>query len=66
MKELKVLKERLGLSILLLAHTPKRLRHKPFGKGDLAGSSGLSRFADALFALGASTDQRIFLGSELN
>jgi RHS repeat-associated protein len=50
MKDLKVLKERLGLSILLLAHTPKRLRHKPLGKGDLAGSSGLSRFADALFA----------------
>jgi len=58
MKELKVLKERLGLSILLLAHTPKRLRHKPLGKGDLAGSSGLSRFADALFALGASTTEK--------
>lgn len=58
MKELKVLKERLGLSILLLAHTPKRLRHKPLTKGDLAGSSGLSRFADALFALGASTTEK--------
>jgi hypothetical protein len=28
------------------------------GKGDLAGSSGLSRFADALFALGASTTEK--------
>lgn len=59
MKELKRLKNQYDLSILVLAHTPKRDPSKPLGKNDLAGSKMLINFCDSCFAVGESQ-----LGSE--
>ncbi|MGJ8666718.1 MAG: AAA family ATPase [Patiriisocius sp.] len=52
MKYLKALKSRYNLSILALAHTPKRDLSKPITKNDLAGSKMLINFADSCFAIG--------------
>jgi AAA domain len=54
MKALKYLKECYGLSILVLAHTPKLPFTSPLSLNDLQGSKMLSNFADNIFALGAS------------
>jgi len=54
MKELKRLKSQYGLSILALAHTPKRDLTRPIIINDLAGSKMLSNFADSVFAVGES------------
>ncbi len=54
MKKLKVLKNKYHLSILVLAHTPKRDLSKPISKNDLAGSKMLINFCDSAFALGES------------
>ncbi len=54
MKALKHLKEYYGLSILVLAHTPKLPFTSPLSLSDLQGSKMLSNFADNVFALGAS------------
>jgi RecA-family ATPase len=54
MKRLKELKIKHGLSILALAHTPKRNLIFPITKNDLAGSKHLSNFADSIFAIGES------------
>ncbi len=54
MKALKHLKEYYGLSILVLAHTPKLPFTSPFSLNDMQGSKMLSNFADNVFALGAS------------
>ncbi len=54
MKYLKRLKKRHGLSILALAHTPKRDQHKPISQNDLQGSKMLINFCDAAFAIGQS------------
>ncbi|MGH9820392.1 MAG: hypothetical protein ACRD43_09505, partial [Pyrinomonadaceae bacterium] len=54
MRELKRLKNELGLSILVLAHTPKRSLAKPLAVNDLAGFKALSNFADNIFAIGQS------------
>lgn len=54
MKELKRIKARLGCSILVLAHTPKRDATKPITRNDLQGSSMLMNFADSSFAIGKS------------
>jgi hypothetical protein len=54
MRELKTLKETLGLSILVLAHTPKRPFARPLTVNDLAGSKQLSNFTDTMFAIGDS------------
>jgi RecA-family ATPase len=54
MKVLKQLKSELALSILIIAHTPKRAPYKPISLKDMAGSSGLSRFADAVICIGKS------------
>jgi predicted ATP-dependent serine protease len=51
-------KER-GLSILVLAHTPKRDEAKPLSINDLAGSKILSNFADSVFGIGKSTSDRV-------
>jgi len=61
MKNLKELKAQYGLSILVLAHTPK-LRNvgSPISADDLHGSKLLINFADSAFAIGASsTHQRL-------
>lgn len=54
MKQLKALKNRFALSILALAHTPKRDATKPITKNDLQGSKMLINFCDTAFAIGES------------
>jgi len=54
MKFLKELKSKHGLSILTLAHTPKRDSSKPLGRNDLQGSKMLINFCDSSFAIGES------------
>jgi len=48
------LKRQYGLSILVLAHTPKRNQRKPITQNDLAGSKVLINFVDSAFAIGQS------------
>ena len=55
MKHLKALKLEYGLSILALAHTPKRDHSKPLTMNDVQGSKMLSNFCDSCFCIGAST-----------
>lgn len=60
MKHLKALKQRYGLSILALAHTPKRDLCKPITRNDLQGSKMLMNFCDSAFAIGEShTDKNV-------
>jgi hypothetical protein len=54
MKYLKALKSKYDLSILVLAHTPKRDFSKPLTLNDLSGSSNLGNFFDSCFSIGAS------------
>lgn len=54
MKKLKALKNRHDLSILAIAHTPKRDLTKPITRNDLAGSKMLINFCDSSFAIGES------------
>lgn len=54
MKILNTLKKKLGISILVLAHTPKRDSSKPLSNNDLSGSKNLMNFADSCFAIGES------------
>jgi archaellum biogenesis ATPase FlaH len=54
MKHLKALKSKYGLSILALAHTPKRDLSKPLTQNDLQGSTMLMNFCDSSFAIGSS------------
>jgi hypothetical protein len=54
MKELKALKKKYGLSILALAHTPKRDLSKPITRNDLQGSKMLINFCDSSFTIGES------------
>ncbi|WP_020599861.1 AAA family ATPase [Spirosoma panaciterrae] len=58
MKHLKALKSRYGLSILALAHTPKRDLTKPLTRNDLQGSKMLINFCDSAFALGESSQDK--------
>ena len=55
MKQLKVLKEKYDLSILVLAHTPKRDSSKPLHKNDVQGSKMITNFCDSAFAIGESS-----------
>ena len=48
------LKKKYGLSILVLAHTPKRNMTSPLTQNDLAGSKKLYNFFDSVFAIGKS------------
>lgn len=55
MKHLTRLKHQFGLSLLVIAHTPKRLNpSSPLTFNDLAGSKQLSNFADSIFCIGRS------------
>lgn len=54
MKYLKALKNKYGLSILALAHTPKRDYSKPITRNDLQGSKMLINICDSSFAIGES------------
>lgn len=55
MKQLKSLKKKYNLSILILAHTPKRDLSKPITRNDLSGSKMLMNFCDSSFSIGEST-----------
>lgn len=60
MKHLKALKSKHNLSILALAHTPKRDLSKPITRNDLQGSKMLINFCDSSFAIGEShTDKNL-------
>lgn len=60
MKHLKALKNKYGLSILALAHTPKRDLTKPITRNDLQGSKMLINFCDSSFSIGESnTDKNL-------
>lgn len=54
MKLLKNLKSKHDLSLLVLAHTPKRDPSKAITKNDLAGSKMLINFCDSSFTIGSS------------
>ena len=58
MKKLVALKKRHDLSILLLAHTPKRSLSSPLTRNDLQGSKMLINFADSAFAIGESSQSK--------
>lgn len=55
MRKLIELKREFNLSILVLAHTPKRADNIPITISDLSGSKHLSNFADSVFAIGKSS-----------
>lgn len=54
MQRLKNMKNKYDLSILVLAHTPKRNFDRPITNIDLGGSKMLSNFCDSAFAIGQS------------
>ena len=54
MQHLNYLKLKHGLSILALAHTPKRDPSKPLNRNDVQGSKSLMNLCDASFAIGES------------
>jgi RecA-family ATPase len=58
MKQLKALKNKFNLSILALAHTPKRDMTKPITRNDLQGSKMLINFCDSSFAIGESNKDK--------
>ena len=49
-------KKKHGLSILVLAHTPKRNSSRPITVNDLMGSKMLSNFCDSIFAISFSAE----------
>ncbi|NRA49993.1 MAG: AAA family ATPase [Phaeodactylibacter sp.] len=55
LQKLNNLKASEGLSILLIAHTPKRDATSPITINDLAGSARVMDFLDSAFAIGSST-----------
>lgn len=58
MKDLKRLKSKYKLSILCLAHTPKRNLTLPITRNDLQGSKMLINFCDSAFAIGESYNDK--------
>ena len=54
MRRLKQLKEKYGLSILIVAHTTKKKDSTPLTQDNLAGSKKLMNFIDSAFAIGKS------------
>jgi len=54
MKSLKSLNKKYNLSILILAHTPKRNFTNPLSNNDLQGSKMLANFIDSSIAIGKS------------
>ena len=58
MKHLKALKNKYRLSILALAHTPKRDLSKPITRNDLQGSKMLINFCDSSFSIGESSNDK--------
>lgn len=58
MQDLKKLKNQYDLSILVLAHTPKRDMSKPLSRNDLAGSKSLINFCNSAFTIGESSQEK--------
>lgn len=58
MKWLKAFGRKYDLSILVLAHTPKRNLSNPITRNDLQGSKMLINFCDGCFAIGESTKDK--------
>jgi len=58
MNNLKSLAKQYNLSILVLAHTPKRSQAKPLSADDLHGSKLLINFADSAFTMGKSATDK--------
>jgi RecA-family ATPase len=58
MKHLKALTNKHRLSILALAHTPKRDLSKPISRNDLQGSKMLMNFCDSCFAIGENSNDK--------
>ena len=56
MKQLKTLKNKYNLSLLVLAHTPKRDLSLPITRNDLQGSKMLMNFCDSAFTIGESAN----------
>lgn len=54
MSYLDKLKRNKGISILVIAHTPKKFSFTPITLSDLAGSSKIPNFSDTVFAMGKS------------
>lgn len=54
MRHLKKLKTKYNLSILVLAHSPKRDQTRHINRNDLGGSAMLMNFCDSSFAIGES------------
>ena len=52
------MKNKYGLSILALAHTPKRDLTRPISQNDLQGSKAIFNFIDSCFAIGQSTTNK--------
>lgn len=61
MEQLKALKAQYQLSILALAHTPKRKTGMPLTPNDLQGSKLLLNFADSAFAIGTGHQGQRYL-----
>lgn len=63
MKEIAELKRNHGLSILILAHTPKRDESRPVTINDMAGSMQLNNFIDTSFCIAKSfqSDNRRYI-----
>lgn len=55
MKLLNKIKKKTAVSILVLAHTPKRDEAKPITQNDVSGSKMLMNFCDSSFAIGRSS-----------
>jgi len=60
MKHLQTLKKRYNLSILCIAHTPKRDLSKPLSRNDVMGSKMLMNFCDSSFCIGESSQDKSF------
>jgi len=54
-RALRRLRDAFDLTMLVIAHTPKRDDGRPITLNDMTGSSNLSNFADAVFAIGRSS-----------
>lgn len=55
MRRLNNFKKRFGISMLVLAHTPKRSKFNAITENDLQGSKSLMNLCDSSFTIGAST-----------
>ena len=58
MRRLNKLKRETGISILVLAHTPKKPANEPISINHLAGSKHIPNFADSVSALGKSVQDK--------